>query len=437
MNTAALSMPPYSDHADNLTKGVLELPLLPAQRKLLRVMDTRAQTGIEKIAWIAPVRQGKGVGTALAVIRAAMKAARAGATAETNQYIVAGLTNSSFINNNGNYLYAAAKFFGLGLAYRQSAGGLGPHFRLAYRRQLIARLFIFGGDKANSWERIRGISARGAWLDEATLIDKECYNLCLTRYDYPNPFTILTSNHGSPTHWVKADVIDVGGDRALSMTSRMNENIYRPPELLESLLDEDQTSVWFRRYIAGEWAPDAGLIIPIPDTEPPLTQEPYEPEGIVVIDPATARRTAALLFVKRQGYWLVADEYIHDADRHGQLTPDERLDAIIHGKGWRPTRLIVDPEDATFRLAARKRRLWVQEANNHWDAGIQTTNNTLTAGLLRINRSCTTLLVEASAWRWNERERQPEPGKHDALDCLRYGAIDCYPTGYAIVAIGR
>lgn len=416
--------------ATNSDNGLVRLPLLPTQRKLLSALKSRYETGIDIIANIGSVRGGKGVGAAFAVIQAALHSFLDGATAATNQYILAGYTQSSFINNNGDYLYEVAARMGLGLTYRQSAVGRGPHYILTYKRNPIARLFIFGGDKANSWQRVRGIRARAAWLDEATLIDEEFYKLVLTRYDYTGAFTLLTSNAGNPVHWVKASVIDAGGDNVLELITPKDENVYLPDEQRERMDRFDPNSVMARRYLNNEWAPDEGLIIPIPDTA--LVNEPYAPRGVVFVDPATARRTGALLFVRRQDYWLVADEYVHDGDKMGELTPDERLDAIIHGKGWQVDKMIIDPEDATFRLAARRRGLRTALAKNDWDPGIQTTNNVLQEGLLKINAHCSFLRLEASAWRWNERERQPEPGKHDLLDCLRYGAFEMYPTRYAI-----
>ena len=407
----------------------IQMPLLPTQRRLLRAV----RGGQYKLLiWIGAIRSGKGVGTAVAMIDAAVRACRDGVDFVNNNYIVAGATQSSFVRNNEAYLQAAAERWGLGWQMKGS-DKRGAHFELGPG---VARFYLFGGDNARSFQMLRGLTARAAWLDEVTLLDELFAQTAMERCSFDESFTILTSNAGNPVHWVKTNYLDAGLPKTLSLASDFAENQYFSAEQRDWISQVNPFTANYRRAIGNEWTPDEGLVYPLPD-HAIIRGHPNVPlRGTVVVDPGVGSTTAALLFARHTaGYVVIADEYYHLGDRYGRLTDDEHLDRIL-ARGWQIERLIIDPAAAPFRQVCLRRGLTPQYAINDKERGIQVTLNTLYSGKLRIHEGCVNLQMEASALRWNPRETGTEVGPDHLCDTMRYGALDFFPTEYAMFFAG-
>lgn len=412
-------------NADKRNSNGIRFPLNPTQRQLLAAVRAGYH---DQYIWIGPVRQGKGVGSAVAIIDAAIRTCEGGASIDDNQWILAGNTQTSFIRNNAGYLQDAARRNGLSWRYTSNLDGRGPGFLLGGD---VARLFLFGGDNQASFQTVRGVTARGAWIDEATLVDDHFFETVIERFSFDDCFLIATSNADAPLHWLKVDYIDSAPDTTLVLLSDFDENQYYSDVRRERLRALDPHTPNYKRQINNEWAADAGLIINIPDKA--LTDEPFPLRGDIVIDPGVGSTTAALLFVQRSYGWLVAAEYYHNADSMGyRLTEAEHLERILHM--WTPNQIIIDPAGAPMRQAARNLGFsarFVKRADNDFDVGVQVVNNVLHSGELKVHNGCSTLMLECATYKWNERERQPEPGPDHLADCIRYGAMDKFPRAAA------
>ena len=402
----------------------IEFPLNKTQRKLLKAVRAGDH---DMYIWVGAIRQGKGVGSAIALVDAAIRVAEGGDGIDDNEWIVGGNTQTSFMRNNEGYLADCARMNGLRWRYTSNLDGRGPGFLLGGD---VARMFLFGGDNAASFQKVRGITARGAWIDEATLVDEQFFQTAIERFSYDDAFMIATSNADNPLHWLKVNYMDSAPETTLALTSDFDENQYYSDVRRERLKALDPHTPNYKRAILNEWAADAGLIINIPDSA--LTTERFPTRGTIVIDPGVGSTTAALLFVPREGdKWLVAAEYYHNADAEGyRLTEAEHLDRILH-KWPNPDRMVIDPAGAPMRQVAMERGIPVSYAKNDFDVGVQVVNNVLHTGGIRVHEGCHTLRLECATYKWNERERQPEPGPDHLADCLRYGAVDKFPTAYA------
>ena len=406
--------------------SAIRLPLLPTQRRLLAAV----RSGLyDVLIWVGSIRGGKGVGSAVAMIDAAVRACRAGVGVEQNNYILAGVTQSSFGSNNGAYLYEAAKRWGLDWRFRGSGGNLRSHYELGPG---VARFYVAGAKEKTAYETIRGLTARAAWIDEATLIDEHFFQTTFERCSYGDSFIIATSNTGTPHSWLKTVWIDGAPDTTLSLGSDFYENSYYDDARRKRLLAMDPRSANYKRAILNMWVPEEGLVYPIESRSIVKTAD-VPPRGTIVVDPGVGSITAALLFAETgPGEWLALDEYYYDGDKLGRLTDEQHLSRIL-AKGWQPNRIVIDPSGAAFRQVCLARGLTPSYAKNELDIGVQITNNALYAGKLRIHERCQNLLSEAAGLYWNERLSMPEVGPDHALDCLRYGAHDKFPTSYAFM----
>ena len=403
--------------------------LLPTQRKLLQAV----QSGDYRLfIWVGSIRSGKGVGAAYSLVSQAVDARMRGVAFDDNTYIVAGHTQGSFINNNGAYLYQAARRYGLDCVFKKSSGGHTGHYELGPG---WARFMLYGGGDQASYQSLRGLTARAAWIDEITLVDEMFFTTARERLSFDESFTICTSNSGTPAHWLFADYLDGEVDGVLSLETDFDENIYYSDKQREWLKGLNPNTANYRRAILNEWVPDEGLIIPIDEKSIVRGHVDVVLRGTVSIDPGVASVTAALIVVPYRGKLLVAQNYYHRGDREGRLTDEQHLNAIL-GR-WRADRLIIDPSGAPMRALAMQKGYYAAEGKNDKELGWQVVNNALYAGELFVHESCKELLMEAAAYRFNPRETMPEVGADHLMDCLRYAAVDLFPAYAAQYARSR
>ena len=93
-----------------------------------------------------------------------------------------------------------------------------------------------------------------------------------------------TANPDSPSHYIK-QFIDTAPD-IFYQTSTIFDNPYLPKEFVENLCQEYAGTVYYKRYIQGEWSLAEGLIYPMYEQsfeEPPENwKHRAEKEGIIL-----------------------------------------------------------------------------------------------------------------------------------------------------------
>lgn len=391
--------------------------LNPTQLECLRLL----REGVANlIIWTGSVRSGKGVGTANAFIDLAVRNAAQGNG--NGQYIVAGATLGSFVSNNEPYLIDIAEQAGMTC---NLVGGMRSHFDLGPG---LAKFFVFGGGTKRSHHAVRGLTAHSAWLDESTLHDRQFVETVIDRCSFDDSVVILTQNTDVPAHWIREEHIIEPGPKTRLLESSFYENKHYSDVRRADLLAQNPNTAHYKRTILNQWAGEEGLVYPIEDEY--LVLEDYKPAGRVYLDPGTASVCAALLWVRTKYGWLVAEEYYWNSDRMGRRDDYDHLQDIT--RRWNIEKLVVDPSGAHMCQAARKMGLHPFIARNDRKIGIQITNNVLHLKKLRIHRvNCPNLLSEAGSLKWNKRLNLPEAGPDHALDCLRYGAHDNFPTTHS------
>ena len=400
--------------------GVLYLRRDDITEKQGELLDAIINRRYNEYIWYGPARGAKGVGSANAFICSIIQdwIQQWG----NGEYAVCGATAESFHRNNGEYLRKAAEHLGYTLKYR---GGSNRHYRLLNKdEQQIAIIYIFGGNNERSYQTVLGATLTSAWIDEAVLCVESFVDTIIRRLTFNQSFLLMTMNSKNPLHFIKTKFIDVPKPKTYVMQSDFDDNIYYPEERKQDILQFDPNSVAYKRYVLNMWVGEEGQVIPIMESH--LSDEEYQPAGEVVIDPGTASITAALLFVKTDYGYLVADEYYWLGDKLGRLTDDEHIDNIL--KRWQPREVIVDPAGASMRQAWIKRGFRPHYGRNQFEDGVQIVNNCLYGGKVKIHKNCTNLQSEASAYIWNTALNRPITGAPDhLLDCLRYGVVRYFP----------
>ena len=127
----------------------------------------------------------------------------------------------------------------------------------------IAKLFgedvyCLGAEKISQVSKIRGSSIKYCYCDELAEYNQEVFELLKSRLDKEYSVLDGTLNPESPTHWLK-QFIDSDAD-IYCQTYTIFDNPFLPPKFVENLCKEYEGTVYYNRYILGQWCNAEGLI---------------------------------------------------------------------------------------------------------------------------------------------------------------------------------
>jgi PBSX family phage terminase large subunit len=243
-----------------------------------------------------------------------------------------------------------------------------------------------------------------------------------------------TANPESPQHFIKS-FIDSDAD-IYCQTSTIYDNPFLPKQFVAELEKEYAGTVYYKRYIMGEWAAATGLIYPMYE-EALLTPDFRDlrdvfTEYALSIDYGTQNAFAAILWGKYDGVWYAFDEYYYSGRDTGVQKTDEEYGEDIDEftdqvrnklRTGEKLTTIIDPSAASFIALLRKRNGYkVRKADNAVEDGIRETATSMKTGKIKFYPCCKNWKKEAASYAWDENETKDKPIKVDdhLQDAVRY-----------------
>lgn len=294
------------------------------------------------------------------------------------------------------------------------------------------KVYCLGADNKKHIDRIRGTSIEYAYGDEMTTWVEGVFQMLKSRLRCEHSVFDGTANPESPMHFIK-QFLDSDAD-IYCQTSTIYDNPFLPEDFVHELEKEYAGTVYFRRYILGEWAAASGLIYPmyddavLPEDYPDL-RDKFE-DYALSIDYGTQNAFSAGLWGKYAGVWYRFDEYYYSGRDTGQQKTDEEYGEDIDSfteqvqlTAGQKLRTIIDPSAASFIALLRKRgRYKVLKADNKVEDGIRETATALKTGRVKIYPWCTNWIKEAASYAWDDNEQSDKPIKINdhAMDDTRY-----------------
>lgn len=303
--------------------------------------------------------------------------------------------------------------------------------------------YCLGAEKMSQVAKILGASVKYCYGDEIAKWNKQVFEVLKSRMDKEYSCFDGACNPESPNHWLK-DFLDDPQLDAYIQKYVIFDNPYLPPKYVDNLQTEYAGTVYYDRYILGEWALAEGLIYPmyqeaIVDSLPDIPASEY----VVSIDYGTMNAFAAILWSKRGDNWYGEKNYYYSGRESGiQKTDDEYAKEInewindiyeeynqektmtMFGAISRKIRTIIDPSAASF-IALLKKYDWckVVRADNAVLDGIRETAVALQTGKVKILRpAMQPWIKEAGGYIWDDKSVEERPVKvddHD-MDATRY-----------------
>lgn len=118
--------------------------------------------------------------------------------------------------------------------------------------------YILGADKKNQVARIQGAGIEYAYGDEVTTWAEEVFQMLKSRLDKPNSCFDGTCNPDNPTHWFK-EFLDSKAN-IYHQHYTIDDNPFLTPEFTQSLKQEYYGTVYYNRFILGQWTRAEGAI---------------------------------------------------------------------------------------------------------------------------------------------------------------------------------
>lgn len=125
-------------------------------------------------------------------------------------------------------------------------------------------VYLEGASDARSESKIRGLTLKGAYLDELTLFDEDFFVMLLSRLSEPAAKLFATTNPDSPNHWLMTNYIQRASQENLDflrLKFLIDDNPYLAKDYIRSLKAE-YTGVFYERFINGDWVAAEGVIYP-------------------------------------------------------------------------------------------------------------------------------------------------------------------------------
>ena len=120
------------------------------------------------------------------------------------------------------------------------------------------RVHILGADNKKHVARIQGMTIEYGYGDEMTTWDEGVFQMLKSRLRCPHSAFDGTANPGDPHHFIK-QFIDSNAD-IYCQTSTIDDNPFLPAEFVANLKREYAGTVYYNRFILGQWTAAEGII---------------------------------------------------------------------------------------------------------------------------------------------------------------------------------
>ena len=290
-------------------------------------------------------------------------------------------------------------------------------------------VYCLGAEKVSQVSKLQGSSVKYCYGDEVAKWNKEVFRMLQSRMDKSYSCFDGACNPESPNHWLKTDFIDNTAIDLYLQKYTLFDNPFLSQEFIDNICAEYAGTVYYGRYVEGEWTQAEGLIYPmyidaLGDAEPPKKDVLYE--HALSIDYGTQNAFAAILWRRMGGVWWAVKEYYYSGRTEGTQKTDEEyaqdMDVFI---GDIPRiKTYIDPSAASFiaLLSKRDHKYRVIPADNAVADGLRETARAMRNGNIKIDNSLTNWKKEVQGYVWDDKATEDRPIKENdhLMDAMRY-----------------
>lgn len=287
-------------------------------------------------------------------------------------------------------------------------------------------VYCLGAEKVSQVSKLRGSSIKYVYGDEVADWNEEVFEMLKSRLDKPYSCFDGALNPQGPNHWLK-EFLDSKDFDTYVQKYTIFDNPFLDPDFVKNLCKEYEGSVYYKRYILGEWALAEGLVYPMFSREKHVFSGEIEKKKgckyFVSIDYGTVNAFAINIFEMTGKKTRMIKEVHHEGRKKKRLDNEEYYKLMDEAIGDLPIeKVIVDPSAAGFiQTIVKYGKYIVEGANNDVLNGIQEVTKYLNYGLITIHESCVETIKEFQQYAWDDKNDDEVIKENDHhLDALRY-----------------
>lgn len=287
-------------------------------------------------------------------------------------------------------------------------------------------VYCLGAERASQVAKVQGSSIKYCYGDEIAKWHPSVFEMLKSRLDKPYSKFDGACNPEYPSHWLK-EFLDRDDIDKYIQKYTIFDNPFLPKEFIENLCKEYSGTVYYKRYILGEWALAEGLIYPMYadalEEAPKTSVSSY----CMSIDYGTRNAFAALLWELHDSTWYATRGYYYSGRDAGVAKTDDEylqdINSMVEDIAGR-IEVIIDPSAASFITLLRKQnhRYKVREADNAVLDGIRETAVAIQRGLIKVSPSIKEWIKEAEGYVYDDTAIEDKPIKVNDhyMDSTRY-----------------
>lgn len=287
--------------------------------------------------------------------------------------------------------------------------------------------YCLGAEKVSQVSKLRGSSIKYVYGDEVADWNEEVFEMLKSRLDKPYSCFDGALNPQGPNHWLKPFLESTEYD-VYCQKYTIFDNPFLDKYFIDNLCREYEGSVYYQRYILGEWALAEGLVYPMFSREKhiisgEITRKPNA-RYFVAVDHGTVNPFAVGIFEMIGKKSTMIKEVHYNGRKQGRVDNEEYYRLMDEAIGDLPVeKVIVDPAAAAFIQTIMKYRKYVVEgANNDVLNGIQEVTKYLNYELFKVHESCRETIKEFQQYAWDDKctdDRVIKESDHH-MDLIRY-----------------
>lgn len=270
-------------------------------------------------------------------------------------------------------------------------------------------VYCLGAEKITQVSKIRGTSIKYCYGDEVADWSEEVFNMLKSRLDKDYSCFDGALNPQSPSHWLKKFIDSDANIYCQKYT--IFDNPFLPKEFVDNLCKEYEGSVYYKRYILGEWAIAEGLVYGMFKNEKNVFSGliPFYEDRLywVSIDYGTMNPFAiGLMEMDMLGRVRMIREMHYSGRATGETVDNEKYYKMIEeiSEGYFVQSIVIDPSAAGMKATIKKYgRFSITDGNNDVINGIQEVTKYINAGYFMIHDSCTETKKEFESYSWSDK----------------------------------
>lgn len=289
------------------------------------------------------------------------------------------------------------------------------------------KVYCLGAEKVSQVSKLRGSSIKYVYGDEVADWNEEVFEMLKSRLDKPYSCFDGALNPQGPNHWLK-EFLDSEDLDIYCQKYTLFDNPFLDKGFVDSLCKEYAGSVYYKRYILGEWALAEGLVYPMFNREKHVVKGEIQyhrnSQYYVSIDYGTVNPFAIGIFEFDGRKSTMIKEFHHKGGTENRVDNEKYYKQMCDTIGNLPIEyILVDPSAAGFIETIKKyAKFIVNGADNDVLNGIQEVTKYLNMGLLKIHESCTETLKEFEGYAWDNKRNDDAVIKENDhhMDLTRY-----------------